>query len=146
MINKVILVGNIGADPEVKSLESGVKTARLRMATTERFYDKTTQETKETTEWHTVNVWRQLAEIVEKYVHKGSQVYVEGSLHTREWTDKEGQKRYSTEITANTIKFLGRRESDAPQQQKNASAPQPDEAPKASQPTTSAPTDDDMPY
>jgi single-strand DNA-binding protein len=118
MINKVILVGNVGGDPEVRSLESGVKVARIRLATTERYTDRQTNETKELTEWHTVTLWRNLADVVDKYVHKGSQLYIEGSLRTREWTDKDNQKRYTTEIMANEMKLLGRR-MDAP-----ASAPQ----------------------
>ena len=109
MINKVILVGNVGGDPEVRSLESGVKVARLRLATTERYTDRQTNETKELTEWHTVTLWRNLADVVDKYVHKGSQLYIEGSLRTREWTDKDNQKRYTTEIVATEMKLLGRR-------------------------------------
>ena len=113
MINKVILVGNVGLDPEVRALESGVKVARIRLATTERYTDRQTNETKEQTEWHTVTLWRGLADVVDKYVHKGSQLYVEGSVRTREWTDKDNQKRYATEIVATDMKLLGRR-MDAP--------------------------------
>ena len=109
MINKVILVGNVGLDPEVRALESGAKVARLRLATTERYFDKQTNETKELTEWHTITLWRGLADVVDKYVHKGSQLYIEGSLRTREWTDKDNQKRYTTEIVATEMKLLGRR-------------------------------------
>ena len=115
MINKVILVGNVGLDPEVRALDSGVKVARLRLATTERYFDKQTNETKELTEWHTVTLWRGLADVVDKYVHKGSQLYIEGSLRTREWEDKDHQKRYTTEVVATEMKLLGRR-MDAPQQ------------------------------
>lgn len=125
MINKVILVGNVGLDPEVRSLESGVKVARLRLATTERIFDRQTNETKELTEWHTVTLWRGLAEVVDKYVRKGSQLYIEGSIRTREWTDKDNQKRYSTEILANDMKLLGRRSNNAaPQQGAPAAQPQ----------------------
>lgn len=125
MINKVILVGNVGLDPEVRSLESGVKVARLRLATTERIFDRQTNETKELTEWHTVTLWRGLAEVVDKYVRKGSQLYIEGSIRTREWTDKDNQKRYSTEILANDMKLLGRRSDNAaPQQGAPAAQPQ----------------------
>lgn len=125
MINKVILVGNVGLDPEVRSLESGVKVARLRLATTERIFDRQTNETKELTEWHTVTLWRGLAEVVDKYVRKGSQLYIEGSIRTREWTDKDNQKRYSTEILANDMKLLGRRSDNAaPQQSAPAAQPQ----------------------
>ena len=83
MINKVILVGNVGADPEVRTLESGVKTARVRLATTERIFNRQTQESTEHTEWHSITLWRGLADVVDKYVRKGSQIYVEGSLRTR---------------------------------------------------------------
>ena len=114
MINKVILVGNVGLDPEVRALESGAKVARIRLATTERYFDKQTNEAKELTEWHTVTLWRGLADVVDKYVHKGSQLYIEGSLRTREWTDKDNIKRYSTEILADDMKLLGRR-GDNPQ-------------------------------
>jgi len=117
MINKVILVGNVGLEPEVRSLESGVKVARLRLATTERIFDRQTNETKELTEWHTVTLWRGLADVVDKYVHKGSQLYIEGSIRTREWTDRDNQKRYSTEILANDMKLLGRRSDNVASQQ-----------------------------
>lgn len=117
MINKVILVGNVGADPEVRALESGVKVARLRLATTERYTDRQTNETKEQTEWHTVTLWRNLADVADKYVHKGSQLYIEGSLRTREWNDRDNQKRYTTEIVATDMKLLGRRSDAQPQQE-----------------------------
>ena len=113
MINKVILIGNVGADPEVRALEGGVKVARLRIATTERIYNRQTQETKEHTEWHNVTLWRNLADVADRFIRKGSQGYIEGSLRTRDWTDKDGNKRYATEIVANDLKMLGRR-GDAP--------------------------------
>ena len=113
MINKVLLIGNVGADPEVRALEGGVKVARLRIATTERIYNRQTQETKEHTEWHNVTLWRNLADVADRFIRKGSQVYIEGSLRTRDWTDKDGNKRYATEIVANDLKMLGRR-GDAP--------------------------------
>ena len=113
MINKVILIGNVGADPEVRALEGGTKVARLRIATTERIYNRQTQETKEHTEWHNVTLWRNLADVADRFIRKGSQVYVEGSLRTRDWTDKDGNKRYTTEIVANDLKMLSRR-NDAP--------------------------------
>ncbi len=109
MINKVILVGNVGADPEIRTLETGTKVARVRLATTERIFNRQTQETKEHTEWHTVVLWRGLADVADKYVRKGSQIYIEGSLRSNEWTDKEGAKRYGVEIVANDMKLLGRR-------------------------------------
>ncbi|MEG1611359.1 MAG: single-stranded DNA-binding protein [Alistipes sp.] len=109
MVNKVILVGNVGMDPEVRTTEAGVKVARVRLATTERLFDRQANETKEHTEWHTITLWRGLADIVDRYVHKGSQIYVEGRLRTREWTDKENNKRFTTEILADTMNLLGRR-------------------------------------
>ena len=120
MINKVILVGNVGGDPEVRTTESGVKVARIRLATSERYTDKQSGERKELTEWHTITLWRGLADIVDRYVHKGSQLYIEGRLRTREWTDKDNIKRYTTEILADEMKLLGRK-SDG--QQGGVSAP-----------------------
>ncbi|MBO5187679.1 MAG: single-stranded DNA-binding protein [Alistipes sp.] len=109
MVNKVILIGNVGTDPEVRAMEGGVKVARLRLATTERYRDRQSNENKEHTEWHTVTLWRGLADVVDNYVRKGSQIYIEGRLRTREWTDQQGQKRYTTEILADAMNLLGRR-------------------------------------
>lgn len=109
MINKVILVGNVGVDPEIRTTESGVKVARVRLATTERIYNRQTNESTDLTEWHTVTLWRGLADVADRYVRKGSQLYIEGRLRTREWTDKDNIKRYSTEILADDMKLLGRR-------------------------------------
>lgn len=109
MVNKVILIGNVGIDPEVRAMEGGTKVARVRLATTERYRDRQSNETKEHTEWHTITLWRGLADVVDRYVRKGSQIYVEGRLRTREWTDQQGNKRYSTEILADTMNLLGRR-------------------------------------
>ena len=109
MVNKVILVGNVGVDPEVRTTESGVKVARVRLATTERIYNRQTNENTELTEWHTITLWRGLADVVDRYVRKGSQLYIEGRLRTREWTDKDNIKRYTTEIMADEMKLLGRR-------------------------------------
>lgn len=113
MVNKVILVGNVGMDPEVRTTEGGVKVARIRLATTERLFDRQANEAKEHTEWHTITLWRGLADVVDKYVRKGSQVYIEGRLRTREWMDKDNNKRYTTEILADVMNMLGRR-SDSP--------------------------------
>ena len=106
MYCKVILIGNVGANPTVKTLESGVKTANFRVATTERFTDRQGNAIAHT-EWHNVVLWRGLAEVADKYVRKGSQVFIEGRIRTREWTDKEGGKRYSTDIIGDTMKLLG---------------------------------------
>jgi single-strand DNA-binding protein len=106
-VNKVLLIGNLGRDPEVKSIESGVKVATFSLATTEVYKDKSGARA-EHTEWHNVVVWRGLAELAEKYLKKGSQIYLEGKLRTRSWDDKEGVKRYTTEIIADTFTFLGK--------------------------------------
>lgn len=113
MVNKVILIGNVGLDPEVRTTEGGVKVARVRLATTERLFDRASNETKEHTEWHTITLWRGLADVVDRFVRKGSQIYIEGRLRTREWMDKDNNKRYTTEILADTMNLLGRR-SDSP--------------------------------
>lgn len=113
MVNKVILIGNVGVDPEVRTLEGGAKVARIRLATTERLFDRQANETKEHTEWHTITLWRGLADVVDRFVRKGTQIYVEGRLRTREWMDKDNNKRYTTEILADTMNLLGRR-SDNP--------------------------------
>lgn len=113
MVNKVILIGNVGMDPEVRTTENGVKVARIRLATTERLFDRQANETREHTEWHTITLWRGLADIVDRYVHKGSQIYIEGRLRTRDWMDKDNNKRYTTEILADSMNLLGRR-GDAP--------------------------------
>lgn len=109
-VNKVILVGNLGADPEIRYMPSGDPIANLRVATTDSYKDKSSGEKKETTEWHRVVMFNRLAEIAGQYLKKGSQVYLEGRIQTRKWTDKEGQERYSTEVVANEMKMLGKRE------------------------------------
>lgn len=124
MINKVILIGNVGLDPEVRTLETGVKVARVRLATSERIFNRQTNESTEHTEWHTVTLWRGLAEVVDKYVRKGSQIYIEGRLRSREW-ERDGVKHYTTEIVADDMKLLGRRPEGAPQQAAYQQTPQP---------------------
>ena len=109
-VNKVILVGNLGRDPEMRTFPSGDQIANVRIATTDRWRDKSSGENKEATEWHSVVFNGRLAEIVGQYLRKGSQVYVEGSLRTRKWTDQSGQERYSTEIRADTMQMLGSRQ------------------------------------
>jgi single-strand DNA-binding protein len=108
-INKVILVGNLGADPETRAMPSGSTVANLRIATSESWRDKQTGEQQERTEWHRVALFGRLAEVAGEYLKKGSQVYIEGSLRTRKWTDKQGQERYSTEIIGNELQMLGGR-------------------------------------
>jgi single-strand DNA-binding protein len=109
-VNKVIIVGNLGADPETRYLPSGEAVTNIRVATTDRWKDKQSGEMKEATEWHRIAFFGRLATIAGEYLKKGSQVYVEGSLRTRKWQDKEGQDRYSTEIRADVMQMLGRRE------------------------------------
>ena len=106
-INKVILVGNLGADPETRAMPSGTTVANLRIATSESWRDKQSGEQQERTEWHRVALFGRLGEIAAEYLKKGSQVYIEGSLRTRKWQDKQGNERYSTEIVANDMQMLG---------------------------------------
>lgn len=108
-VNKVILVGNLGADPEVRYMQSGDAIANIRLATTDRYKDKASGEFKEATEWHRVVFFGRLAEIASEYLKKGSSVYVEGRLRTRKWQGKDGQDRYSTEIVADQMQMLGGR-------------------------------------
>src|SRR4051794_11071151 len=108
-INKVILVGNLGADPETRAMPSGTTVANLRIATSESWRDKQSGEQQERTEWHRVVLFGRLGEIAAEYLKKGSQVYIEGSLRTRKWQDKQGQERYSTEIVGNEMQMLGSR-------------------------------------
>lgn len=105
-VNKVILVGRLGTDPEVKTVSGGNTVARLSLATSENWTDREGQR-QERTEWHRVVVWGKLAELCGKYLSKGRQAYVEGRLQTRSWEDQQGQKKYTTEIVASTIQFLG---------------------------------------
>ena len=109
-INKVILVGNLGKDPEVRYLEGGTAVANFTLATSESFKDRNTGERKTNTEWHNVVLWRGLAEIAEKYLKKGMPVYVEGKLRTRQWQDKDGNNRYTTEIVGDNLQMLGKKE------------------------------------
>jgi len=111
-VNKVILVGNLGKDPEVRHLEGGTAVANFTLATTEVFKDKSGVR-QEQTEWHSIVVWRGLAEIAEKYLKKGMTIYLEGKLRTRSWDDKEGHKRNSTEIVGDTFTILSKKENAA---------------------------------
>ena len=121
-LNKVMLIGNVGNDPEVRYLESNpqnpatnAKVASFRLATTERFRDRN-GELHENTEWHSIVAWRSNADLAEKFIHKGSQIYVEGKLRTRQWTDQTGAKRFTTEVVADTIQLLGKRPEGDQQQ------------------------------
>ena len=108
-VNKVILIGHLGADPETRAMPSGSSVANLRIATTESWRDKQSGEQQERTEWHRVALFGRLAEIAGEYLRKGSQVYIEGSLRTRKWQDKQGNERFSTEIVGNEMQMLGGR-------------------------------------
>ncbi len=146
MINKVILIGNLGRDPEVRRLESGAVVAKFSVATNESYKDKDDQ-WQQRTEWHDVVVWRNLAERAERDLKKGKMVYIEGKLTHRKYQDKEGNDRYITEVLANTFRLLERRENSA----NSYSGNMPTEEPAATvkSPETSTPAasdDDDLPF
>ena len=158
-VNKVILVGNLGKDPEVKYTASGAAVTNVTIATSESWNDKQTGEKQEKTEWHRVVFFRRLAEVAGEYLRKGSQVYIEGKLQTRKWQDQSGQDRYTTEIVANEMQMLGSRGGDSaqrPQQggggfRNNPQAQQPQQAQQSqqSQGQSSAGSDfadDDIPF
>ncbi|MBN1118840.1 MAG: single-stranded DNA-binding protein [Bacteroidales bacterium] len=107
-VNKAILVGNVGKDPEIRHLESGTPVASFPLATSETYTNKNGEKVTQT-EWHNIVIWRGLAEVVEKYVKKGTQLYIEGRIRTRSWDDREGNKRYSTEIVGDVMQMLGKR-------------------------------------
>jgi single-strand DNA-binding protein len=148
----VILVGNLGADPETRYMPSGDAITNIRIATTDRWKDKASGEMKEATEWHRIAFFGRLAEIAGQYLKKGSQVYVEGRIRTRKWQDKEGQDRYTTEIVADAMQLLGKREGmgDAPPRESGEPAAAGAAAgakPAAKKSATSlADMDDDIPF
>lgn len=118
-VNKVILVGNVGKDPETRYLEGGTAVCSFPLATSETYRNRDGERVT-TTEWHNVVLWRGLAEVAEKYVRKGSQLYIEGRIRTRSWDDRDGNKRYTTEIVGDNMQMLGKRSDDAgPQQETN---------------------------
>ena len=149
-VNKVILVGNLGADPETRYMPSGDAITNIRIATTDRWKDKQSGEMKEATEWHRIAFFGRLAEIAGQYLKKGSQVYVEGRIRTRKWQDKDGQDRYTTEIVADAMQLLGKREGmgEAPPREPGEPATAGSGAkPAAKKPATSiADMDDDIPF
>jgi len=164
MVNKVILVGNLGQDPEVRHLENGSVVAKFSLATNERYKDKS-GETKTLTEWHDVVAWRGLAQVAEKFLTKGKQVYVEGKLVHRKWQDKDGNPRRTTEVLANSIQMLGAREGTGQGNGYGNNFPSADDAPVSKaipaadsqpmQPSTPPPApntasepqlDDDLPF
>lgn len=144
-VNKVILIGNLGADPEVRHLQNGASVANFRLATSETYKDRQTGEKREQTEWHNVVAWRGLAEITERFLKKGSKVYVEGKLRTRQWQDKEGNTRYTVEIVADEMTMLDRGPSDGGAASRSA----PNEARSAapvSAPAGAEEEEDDLPF
>lgn len=168
-LNKVMLIGNVGKDPEVRYLESNpqnpsanAKVASFPLATSERYRDRN-GEVRENTEWHNLVLWRNNADVAEKYIHKGSQIFVEGRLRTRQWTDQTGNKRYTTEVVVDTLQLLGKRpEGEQGQQggsyqggyaQQPAAAPQAAPAPQPAPvnpayqgPLPAAEPSDDLPF
>lgn len=144
MINKVILVGNVGADPEIRTLDSGVKVARIRLATTERVPNKDKSGYTDVTEWHSITLWRNLADVVDKYIRKGSQLYIEGKLRTREY-DKNGVKCFATEIVADEMKMLGKREATSAPPSSPTAVVSYNDSPTP-MPPIPAPSPDDLPF
>jgi single-strand DNA-binding protein len=121
-VNKVILVGNVGNDPEIRHLEGGTPVANFRLATSENYTNRSGEKVTQT-EWHNIVLWRGLAEVTEKYVKKGAQLYIEGKIRTRSWDDKDGNKRYTTEIVADVMQMLGKRSESSGENPQNQSAP-----------------------
>lgn len=175
-LNKVMLIGNVGRDPEIRYLEGGAaqggnsKVATFTLATTEKFKDRS-GDVRENTEWHNIVAWRQSADIAEKFIRKGTQIFVEGRLRTRSWTDQNGAKKFTTEVVVDNLQLLGRRPDGAPapapsygapaqggyQQPQQAYQPQPSYQPRPqqaapAQPVMDAPVDiddagaDDLPF
>ena len=142
-INKVILIGNLGKDPEVRALENGTKVARFTLATTETYRDRNTGERREQTEWHNIVVWRHLAELAEQYLQKGRQIYIEGKLQSRSYEDQSGQTRYITEVVAQTLTMLGNRPEGG--QPSNSPMPAADTA-VTTTPSTGTTDSDDLPF
>ena len=124
-INKVIIVGNLGNDPEIRTMPNGEAVANITVATSESWTDKNTGERKEQTEWHRIVLYRRLAEIAGQYLHKGSQVYIEGRLKTRKWQDSNGQDRYTTEIQGDNLQMLGGRQDEPKQAKPSKAKPNP---------------------
>lgn len=143
-VNKVILVGNMGADPETRNLPNGGQVTNIRLATSEVWKDKNTGEQKERTEWHRVVFFNRLAEIVGEYTRKGSKVYVEGSIQTRKWQDQSGEDRYTTEVVGNQMQMLDSKNQGAGDgfQQPNQGYPEPQEQMGSPQ----GDIDDDIPF
>jgi len=142
-VNKVILIGNLGKDPEIKRLENGAVIASFSLATSEIFTDKNSGEKREVTDWHDIVLWRGLAEVAEKYIRKGTKVYVEGKLKKRSWQDKDGNNRYATEVVGDELTILTRPDGDrqtssySSEGKPNGPSPMPDLSPSS---------DDNIPF
>lgn len=139
MLNKVMLIGNLGADPDIRYMPNGDAVASLSLATTRRWKDRQSGERKEHAEWHRVVMFRKLAEIAGEYLKKGGQVYIEGRLQTRKWTDQQGVDRYTTEIVADEMQMLGRKSSGGVPHPADSGQPAPEPGPGDD-------FDDDIPY
>ena len=146
-INKAILVGNLGADPEVRYMQDGTAVANFNIATSESWKDKTTGEKRDKTEWHRIVAFRRLGEICGEYLSKGKQVYIEGKIQTRQWEDKDGNKRYTTEIVASQMQMLGSRD-DSYGNSRGSGFRKDESAPGQSAPGPGFPgePDDDIPF
>ena len=144
-VNKVILVGRLGKDPEVRNLDSGVAVANFTLATSESYKDKTTGEKKEVTEWHNIVLWRGLAEIAQRYLHKGDMVYVEGKLRSRSW-EKEGVTRYITEVVADNMTMLSTKPGSYSSGDMNSGSAAPDRNQQESFRASVDSSTDDLPF
>ncbi|BEI36100.1 hypothetical protein PHIN6_16180 [Polynucleobacter sp. HIN6] len=144
-VNKVIIVGNVGRDPETRYMPSGDAVTNISVATSDRYKDKQTGEMKENTEWHRIAFFGKLAEIAGQYLKKGSQVYVEGRLRTRKWTDQSGQEKYSTEIIADSMQMLGARMAGSGEES-SSSRSKPAEGTSSSSANALDAVDDDIPF
>ena len=145
-VNKVILIGNLGKDPEIRYLESGVSVANFSIATSETFTDKNTGEKREVTDWHNIVLWRGLAKIAETYLKKGMKVYIEGKLKTRSWTDENNQTRYTTEVVGDQMTMLSRLESQGQEQKKTYPSTTENKPVQPMDKDLSAEPDDDLPF
>lgn len=144
-VNKVILIGNVGQDPEVRHLDKDVAVANFSLATSESYTAKSGEKVT-TTEWHNIVVWRGLAKVVEQYVKKGDKLYIEGRIRTRAWDDKDGNKRYTTEIYTDNMEMLSSRGSSAQGAAPGMSAPKNDTAASVQEPDFSSSQEDDLPF
>ena len=145
-VNKVIIVGNVGRDPETRYMPSGDAVTNISVATSDRYKDKQTGEMKENTEWHRIAFFGKLAEIAGQYLKKGSQVYVEGRLRTRKWTDQSGQEKYSTEIIADSMQMLGARMAGSGDAAEPSARSKPSDSSANQAPAGLGAMDDDIPF